>query len=177
VVRAERADKVGLGGAAHPGDLGGAEDPGELHGVAADAAGGADYQHLLPGLDPPGVAQALQGREPGHREDGRLLEAERGRLADQLGLRCGGVLGERSAADSEHLVACREPGYLRPGGHDHAGHVHPGHLGLRPAEPEAKYPHKVRLAGHQVPCAAVDPGRPDAHEDLVRGDGRPGGSL
>jgi hypothetical protein len=43
---AERADQVGVAGAAHAGHLG-AERPGELHGEGADAARGADDQDLL----------------------------------------------------------------------------------------------------------------------------------
>jgi hypothetical protein len=50
---------------------------GELDGVGADASRGADDQHLLPGCDAPG-AQALQGGQPGQRDDGGLPEAQPG---------------------------------------------------------------------------------------------------
>ena len=51
VVRAEGADQVHLAGAAHAGDFR-AERLGDLHGEGADASGGADDQHLVPGLAP-----------------------------------------------------------------------------------------------------------------------------
>jgi hypothetical protein len=78
----DRADQAGFRRAGHAGDRG-PEGLGELHGVAADAARGADDQDLLPSPDSPG-AQALQGGEPGDRDDRGLLEAQPGGLADQV---------------------------------------------------------------------------------------------
>src|SRR5690242_1561973 len=75
-----------------PGDRG-SEGLGELHGVAADTPRGADDQNLLPGCDAPG-AQALQGGEPGDRDDRGLLGAQPGGLADQFVLSRSGVFGE-----------------------------------------------------------------------------------
>jgi hypothetical protein len=77
---------------ATPGDRG-PEGLGELHGVAADAARGADDQDLLPSPDSP-VAQALPGGEPGDRDDRGPLEAQPGGLADQFVLSRSGVFGE-----------------------------------------------------------------------------------
>ena len=95
VVGTDRADQVGLRGAAHTGDLC-AEGLGELDGVGADASRCADDQHLLSCLDAPGVAQALDGGERGDRDDRGLLEAEPGRLVGELVLAGSRVLGERA---------------------------------------------------------------------------------
>ena len=173
VIGADRADQIGLGRAAHPGYLG-PEVLGELDGVAADASGRTNDQDLLPWLDAPGVAQALKGGEPGHRDGGSLLEAQRGRLADQRAFPRGGVLGERAAGDTEHLVPGGESGHGRADRDNRARHVQSGHAVPRPAEPEAQQPHQIRLARHHMPGAPVHPGRPDLDEDLVVADAGPG---
>jgi hypothetical protein len=72
MVGADRPDETRLRGAAHAGDLG-AEGLRKLHGIGADASRGADDQNLLSGLDAPGVAQALDGGEPGNRHRAGLL--------------------------------------------------------------------------------------------------------
>ena len=54
----------------------------------------------------------------------------------------------------------------RADGDDRAGHVEPGHRVLRSAEAEREA-HSVGRAGHQVPGAAVEPGRVLPDEDLV----------
>ncbi len=135
VVGAEGSHQVELRGAAHAGDLG-AEGLGQLHGVAADAAGCADDQHVLARLDPAVVGQRLQRGGGRDRHDGGLLEGEVARLAGELVLAGHGVLGERALADAEHLVADGEPGHRRADRDDGAGDVEPGHRVLRPAEPE-----------------------------------------
>ena len=48
---------------------------------------------FCPAWNAPG-AQALQGGQPGDRDDGGLLEAQPGGLADQFVLSRGGVFGE-----------------------------------------------------------------------------------
>jgi hypothetical protein len=69
---------------------------------ACDAARRADDEHRVARLHPAVVAQALQGRQPGYRDDRGLLEGEVHRLVRQLALRSAGVLGVRALADAEH---------------------------------------------------------------------------
>ncbi len=109
VVGAETADEVGLGGAGDAGDLR-VEDFGELDCVAADAAGGADDQHLLTSLDLADVPQGLQCRAGGDGDNGGLGEAEVGRLVRELVLGAHGVLGERAGRHAVDLVAGGEAG-------------------------------------------------------------------
>jgi hypothetical protein len=136
---------------------------GELHGVAAHAAGRAGHQHLLSRLHPAEV-EGLQGGGRRHRHGRGLLEREVGGLAGQLVLGDHGVLGEGARAEAVHLVADGEPGHRGADGGHRAGEVAPGHGIPRPAESEREA-QQVRLAGHQVPGAAVDAGRvhPDQH--------------
>jgi hypothetical protein len=133
VVGADRGDQIGLGRAADAGDLR-SEGLGDLHGVGADAAGRAGDQHVLSWLEAPGVTQALQGGQPGDRDDRGLAEGEAGRFAGELVLAGARVLGERTLADAEHLLADREPGDIGAGRHDRAGHVQAGHRVLGGAQ-------------------------------------------
>ena len=137
-----------------------------MDGAGADASRGADDQHLLPGCDAPG-AQALQGGEPRDCDDGGLLEAQPGGLADQLVLPGGGVFGERAPGDAEHLIADLEPADIGTGRGDRDRHVQPGDAVFRPTEPEAQDPYQVRLAAHQMTRAPVEARRPHLHEDLA----------
>jgi hypothetical protein len=75
MVGADRADEIDLPRAAHTGDLR-SEGLGELDGVGADTSRRADDQDLLPRLDAAGIAETLDGRAPGDRDDGGVLEAE-----------------------------------------------------------------------------------------------------
>ena len=73
--------QVGPGRAAHAGDLR-SEGLGELHGVGA--GGRAGDQYVLSWPEAPGVTQALQGGQPGDRDDRGPGEGEAGRLAGEL---------------------------------------------------------------------------------------------
>jgi hypothetical protein len=125
---------------------------------------------VLSWLEAPGVTQALQGGQAGDRDDSGLAEGEAGRLAGEL-VRAGArVLGERTVADAEYLLADREPGDIGAGRHDRAGHIESGHRVLGGAQARGQAD-QVRLARHQVPGAPVEPGGVDPEEDLaVTGD-------
>ena len=71
------SDQLDVARAAHAGDLG-AQCLGDLHCERADAAGGADHEDVLAGLQPPVVAQRLQCRHPGQWHGRRLLEGQAG---------------------------------------------------------------------------------------------------
>jgi hypothetical protein len=107
-IGAETCYQVDLPGAGDSGDLrpGGL---GQLHRVAADAAGGADDQHLLSWLQPAG-RQRLQRGAAGDPEDRCLLEGDVRRLVGEFVLPGCGVLREGAPADAEHLVAHGELG-------------------------------------------------------------------
>jgi hypothetical protein len=83
-----------------------------LHREGPHAARRAGYQHFLARLDPPVLAQALQGGLAGQGDYGRLFEGEVRRLGRQLALRSAGVLGEGALAGAEHFLAGLEPGHL-----------------------------------------------------------------
>jgi len=165
VVGADRGDQIGLGRAADAGDLS-SEGLRDLHSVGADATGRAGDQHVLSWLEAPGVTQALQGSQPGDRDGRGLAEGEAGRLAGELVLAGAGVVGERTLADAEHLLADRESGDIGAGRHDRAGHVQSGHRVLGGAQARDQ-PDDVRLARHQVPGAPVEPGGMNPEEDLA----------
>ena len=119
VVGTEGAHQVELRGAAHAGDLR-PERLGQLHGVAADAPGGADDQHLLPCLDPADVGQRLQRGEPA--ETGTTAACSKVRLA---GLRAS--LSSRATAYSAN-----EPGAIP---NTSSPDREPGHRRRRPRRP------------------------------------------
>ena len=114
----------------------------------------------------PGV-QALEGGEPRHRDDGGLLEAQPGGLANQFVLSRSGVFGERTPGDAEHLVTDLEPGDIGTDRSDRARHVQPRDVVLRPPKPEAQDPHQIWLPPHQMTCAPVHASRAHVHKDLV----------
>ena len=165
VVSPQRADEVELRRAAHAGDLG-TERLGDLHGVAAHAARRAGDEDPLPGLHAAGVADGLQGGEPGDRNHGGLLEGEVRRLAGELRLLGDGVLGERAGADPVHLVAGGEPRDSGAYGHDRAGEVEARHPALGGAQPGHEACHAGQ-AGHEVPGTAIEAGGPDGDEHLA----------
>ncbi len=68
----------------------------------------------LSGLEPADVGQGLEGGDARDGDDGGLLEGDVGRLVGQLVLVGGGVLGEGSLGDAEHLVAGGEAGDAGP---------------------------------------------------------------
>src|SRR5207244_911850 len=72
-----------------------------------------DDQHLLSRLNPSDL-QALDGGKPGDRDHRGLLEADSGRLVDELVLPCRRVLGEGASGYPEDLVARPEPGHADP---------------------------------------------------------------
>ena len=124
-----------------------------------------------PAPDPTGVANRLEGGEPGDRQRGGLLEGEPGRLAGHSAFRHHSQLGEGPVGGADHLVPDGHRGDLRPDLGDDAGHVAARNGVLGAAEPEGEAD-GVGVPGHQVPGAAVHPGCADAHDHVVRTGGR-----
>src|SRR5215211_1607413 len=167
VIGAERSREVDVPRAAHAGHLR-SERPGDLHGERAHAARRAVDQHLLPRLDLPLVAEALQG---GERRDGhgrRLLEREAGGLRRDSDANVH-VLGEGSGPAAEDLVTGPELRDVL------ADRFHrPREVDAEPALPRLAEPDlracDVRRAGHAVPVGGVDRGRADSHQHAVVGE-------
>jgi hypothetical protein len=82
-----------------------------------------DDHDLLPWLDPAGVAQRLEGGEPGDGHGRGLLEGEVGRLQRQLALGHRGVLGKGSVAPAEDLITRLQLGHVAADRLNAAGHV------------------------------------------------------
>jgi hypothetical protein len=122
LVGTDRADHVQALGAAHPGHLG-AEGLGQLDREAADPTRRPDDHHRLAWLDPAGVPQGLEGREPRDGQGGGLLEAEVGRLRCQLALGDRGVLGKGSVAPAEDRITRLQLGHVAADGLNAPGHV------------------------------------------------------
>jgi hypothetical protein len=106
VVGPNRSDHLHALGAAHASHLG-AERLGQLDREAAHPARGADDHDRLAWLDPSGVAQRLEGSEPGDGNGRSLLEGEVGRLPRQLAL---GHTEAYSAKDPSHQPKTSSPG-------------------------------------------------------------------
>lgn len=87
-----------------------------------DGAGGADEQHFLPRLDPPMVAQALQGGQAGDSDHRRLLEGEVCWSGSELVFASERVLG--GSALAEHLIASLETGHVPADSLHDPGDVH-----------------------------------------------------
>ncbi len=116
---------------------------------------------FCPAADPAGVDDGLQGGAPGDGDDRGLLPRHGGRAVGELVLAGDRVLGDRARGDAEDLVADRERRHLGADLDDDAGDVaaDDGLLRRPQAEDEAQQP---RLALHEVPRAAVEPGGADA---------------
>ena len=82
-------------------------------------------------LDPPDVAEGLQGRRPGRGGGGGLLEGHASRLGGQVALRDGGVLCESSGPCAEHGVPDLEARHVPADGRHCPGDVEPRHGALR----------------------------------------------
>nr|KEP23191.1 hypothetical protein DA06_11245 [Georgenia sp. SUBG003] len=167
----ETAHEILLRGAGHAGNLS-AVGPGDLHGIAADAARRARDENMLARPDVTDVDHALERRGGGDRDDGGLLEREVLWFEGELALLGHGELRETPPADAVHLVPHRETAHAAPEADDGAGKLGAEDRVLRPAEPERE-PTEVRLAGHHVPCAAVEARGVDAHEHLAVARRRP----
>ena len=165
VVGADRPDQVLLRRAAHAGHLS-AERLGDLHGERADASSRADDQDLLPRLDAARVAQRLEGGETGHRNGGRLLERDVGRLGDEVLLRSNRVLGERADATAEDLIPDPKTRHVLADRFDDARQIGAANTELRSAQPEGQ-PNDVRHAMNAGPVRRVHGGRVNTHEHLV----------
>jgi hypothetical protein len=111
---------------------------------------------------------------PNHRS---LLEGQADRFASQLFGAGHGVLSERAAGDAVHLVADLGSGHLSTDRGHSAGEVPARYPVLRSGEAQARDPHQVWLAGHQVPGAAVESGRMHPHQDVVVSNLRHGDVL
>jgi hypothetical protein len=162
---AERAHQVQVAGAAHAGDRR-TQRGGDLHGVAADAAGGAVDQNLLPGLylaDVPDAAQRGRGR---HRQRRGLLEAQAVRHGHDQVSPGAGVFGEGARAETQDVLAGAQAGYADPGRFHPAGRVDPGDPGLGPGQSRSAHePRDVGVAAQHVPVVGVERGgvHPDQH--------------
>jgi len=95
-----------------------------------------------------------------------LLEAQALRLEAELVFTRAGELRERPRRRAEYRVTDLEARHLAADGLHHAAHVHAEHalLRLRQARRE---PHRVRLAGHEVPLAVVEAGGLHANQHFV----------
>ena len=151
----------------------GPEGLGDLHGEGSHPAGGADDQHVLPGLHFGAVPNGLQRGERGHRHRGGLLKGEIRRLRRQFVGTGGGVLGEAALADAEDLVADLESRHLRAERDDRAGDLPAPDLGLGGADAVPGEPYRVRHAGHQMPDTAINACRVNPEQYLAGRDIRP----
>src|SRR5438094_5540019 len=113
------------------------------------------------------VADGLERGQPRHADWSGLLEAEVLGLGRELVLLRHDVLGERTLADSEDLVARLEPGHALADRLDDARELTPEDGILGRAEPKAGNAHEVWLAGHEVPNPPVDAGGANANEHLA----------
>lgn len=133
-------------------------------------AGPADDEHLLPCFDAAAGMHRLPRSEASVGHDGGLFEREAVRLRRELVLQRPGVLGERAPTGSVHLVTDVKSGHALSDRIDPAGHVGAGNRNLRGTEPKSEDPHEVRLAGHEVPGSAVDPGGDDSDKHILLAD-------
>jgi hypothetical protein len=122
--RAVAANPRRAGGARRRDDSGSASDR-QLHGQSAGDAAGAVHQHPLAVWGGCGRLQRLVGGERGHRERGRLLPWDGGRLArHQRGRReqplCPRALVAQRHGVGEHLVARYQAGHVLA---DHGDHT------------------------------------------------------
>ncbi len=104
MICANRAHHVQVPRAAYAGDFG-SECFGELHRKRTHATRGAVNQNLLPGVDVPRIAQALQSGDGRHRNGGGLLERTIGRFQRHPVFRNGCVLGKTPRPCSEDLIS------------------------------------------------------------------------
>ena len=138
----------------------------DLHGVRADASRRAVDEDLLPGLNVPLVAQALQGRQRRDPGRSRLLERHVLRLRGQRRLGGARLLGKGPAAHAEHRIARLETPHVPADRFDLAGHVDAEPRVPGPARPghQAK---QIRLAPHEVPVVGIDRRGTDSDQDLI----------
>ena len=169
VIGAERAHEVDLLGAGDAGDVR-SERLGDLDGEGADASRCTDDQHVLTGLHAAAVAQRLQRGDGGDGNGGGLLEAQVRRHPRQLVRSRRGVLGERRAAGAVYRLARLESRDLAADRLDDPGELRAEAGGLGPAQAEAGNADQVGQPGHDVPRAAVKPGRADAYEHRLIAD-------
>ena len=120
-----------------------------------------------PGRTRPASRSAWRAVSPRDPDDGCLIEGHARGLARELVLAGGRVLREGASADAEHLIADLEPAHIRAGRHDRARDVESGNRVLGPAQAEPHEANQIRLARHQVPRTAVEPGSGYPNEDLV----------
>jgi hypothetical protein len=137
LVGPDRSDQLRTVGAAHPGHLG-AERLGQLDREAAHPTRGPDDHDPLAWLDLPGVAERLEGREPGDGHGRGLLKGEVGRLQDELALGDRGVLGKGAVAPAEDRITWLQLGHPGADRLDAAGHVEAWNIVLWVGEPVAQ---------------------------------------
>src|SRR6202011_6218363 len=164
-VSADGADHFHVLGAADAGHVS-AKRLGDLDGRCADAPRGAVDQNLLAGLDLALIAKQLKSggcRDP----DGRgLLECEVGGLQDEMVLRGARILGKRTGAPAEHLIAWAELRHAIADRLDRPGDIRAGHRALWLGQPVSRAG-DVRPAGHQHPVTDMDRSRLNAYEPLA----------
>ena len=108
-----------------------AERLGDLHSERTHASRRTVNQDLLPRLNLPLVAKALQGGESRQRYRSRLLKRRVIRLHDQRRLRSTCILGKGPAAQAEDRVARLELRYVTADRFDLACDITPGSSALR----------------------------------------------
>jgi len=120
----------------------------------------------------PAASRTARRREAGERHRGRLLERQGRRLRRPRVRRpdeC--VLGERTRAEGQYVVADRDPVDVSADGLDRSRGVEAGHPGSRPAHADtAHQPGDVRVAAQHVPVVRVQPGRPYPHQHVAGAD-------
>src|SRR3954454_5404989 len=169
-VGADRSHQVDVPRAADTGHVS-SERLCDLHGERADTAGRTVDQHPVPGLHLPLIANGREGGERGVSNCRRLLEREVGRIRQDGALRSARILGERTPAPAEHLIARSK--LLDPASDrlDLPSHIESWYLA--PWPPQAGHrAHDVRDPPREVPVADIDGRRPHPYEHLVVLDDR-----
>src|SRR5829696_8842862 len=134
-IRAERADDLQVPRTGHRGDMR-AERLCDLHRERANAAARTVDEDSLPGLDTGLVAQALERRDPSHRQRGGLLKRQPRRLCGQAVLLRARVLGERAGCDAEYRIAGLEASHVPSNRFYRARDVHASHCTSRAGRAE-----------------------------------------
>jgi hypothetical protein len=80
----------------------------DLHSQGADAAGGTIYQQTVVRFETAVFAKRLEDSSAGKRQGGGLLEAQAGRLADQMGSRAARQFSKRARAKAKHFFPGNE---------------------------------------------------------------------
>ncbi len=165
-ISAELARLLDIARAADRRDVRCAERLRDLHREGADATRRGVHEDPLSCPERALVAERLDRRDRSHRDGGRLLERQVGRLLGNRILHAH-VLGEGTRATAVDLVAHREVGHGLADCLDHAREV--GADPRLPGRAEPRRRTRDEQPRHRVPVGRVDRARADAYENLVVG--------